>query len=439
MYYGQKKSPIVIVDAYSSGRYLIPSFHAAGYPCIHIKSGFVPAGFQRHYELALAKSDRHFAFEEYDNNVDSLADQLAPLNVKCILAGSEGGVELADQLNTKLDLEFAHSSQNASARRDKFLMQDALFHAGITSIKQQLVKTGDELAQWCTDHGFFPIVLKPLKSCGTDGVFVCHNKAEAEDAFYNLRGRRDFFDQENRAVLCQEFIRGIEFEVNGVACRNVPFITGVWRSNKRLRHSYPVYDNIRLVAPHDASYNILTDYVCDVCRVLGINNGAFHAEVMMTDRGPVLIEVAARLGGGYDPYIDHECLGYSQTSKLVQACLNPDQFIRDSMTPAQNTRQFEVAYVFMIAEQAGLVSALPDDSFSLLPGFVGLEYYRNIGEIQRETKDLITSPGELVLMHEDKNCIEHSIAAFRSLEADFYTKAIKFDITNAFLSNPADV
>lgn len=52
-----------------------------------------------------------------------------------------------------------------------------------------------------------------------------------------------------------------------------------------------------LVDPEDPVVDVLFSYVCQVLDATGVRNGPAHVEVMITDDGPRLIEIGARLAG----------------------------------------------------------------------------------------------------------------------------------------------
>lgn len=209
------KEVIVIIDAWSGGKYLIPAFQALGYFCLHVQSPFLPAVFVADNQLAIARSDRHIV---HDGDIETLLSVLQPYVIKAILAGSEGAVALADRLNDSLALAFSNQFELSAARRNKFLMQEQLAREGVVSINQRLIADCDELKQWLARHGRWPVVLKPVQSAGTDGVFICHDFAQAIKAFDAILAKNDLFGGPNREVLCQEFLAGEEFVINGIAC-----------------------------------------------------------------------------------------------------------------------------------------------------------------------------------------------------------------------------
>ncbi|MCX2195169.1 hypothetical protein LD112_25290 [Pantoea agglomerans] len=121
---------------------------------------------------------------------------------------------------------------------------------------------------------------------------------------------------------------------------------------------------------------MLTAYTAQVCQTLGINNGAFHAEVMMTSGGgPVLIEIGARVAGGADPYIIEECLGHSQISKLAQAVLHPAKFLQECRRQHDFSGHRRAAYVYMISPSPGRVQVSPEEKFIKIDGVISVNYH----------------------------------------------------------------
>ncbi|MEN4591731.1 dapdiamide A synthase [Pantoea agglomerans] len=411
------KEVIVIIDAWSGGKHLIPAFQALGYFCVHVQSTFLPEVFIADNQLAIARSDRNIV---HDGNIETLLSQLQPYTIKAILAGSEGAVELADCLNDAMELTFSNQFELSAARRNKYLMQEQLALKGVASINQRLAEHSDELQQWLESHARWPVVLKPIQSAGTDGVFICHDLVQALQAFDAILAKKDFFGSPNQEVLCQEFLVGEEFVVNGIACQGEYFFTELWQSKKQQRNGFPVYETQYLHYQNDADFDVLTAYTARVCQALGINNGAFHAEVMMTSGGPVLIEIGARVAGGADPYIIEECLGHSQISKLAQAVLHPAKFLQECRRQHDFSGHRRAAYVYMISPSPGRVKVSPEAKFIKIDGVISVNYHYAPGDIQQVTCDLLSSPGVIIAIRDNPALLKQTIAEIRDVEADFY-------------------
>ncbi|WP_423392351.1 ATP-grasp domain-containing protein [Burkholderia sp. LMG 21824] len=413
----QRKDIIVIVDGWSGGKYLIPAFQSLGYFCMHVQSQFVPAVFDADNRLAIARSDRHVV---HDGDFDALLATLTPYSIRAVLPGSESGVLLADQINDALGLSFANEFKYSHARRDKHAMQARIAQAGLASIEQCLVEDRTALRAWLARHDRWPVVVKPVQSAGTDGVAICHTIEQADAAFASIVSRHDLFGRRNASALCQAYLDGEEYVVNGVACDGRCFFTELWHSTKRQYEGVPVYETQYLRYRDDAVFDALTAYAAEVCKALGIRNGPFHAEIMLTARGPVLIEIGARIAGGADPYVIEQCLGHSQVSKVVQAVVRPDEFLREQADPQDHRGHRRAAYIFMISPYTGVVRDTPEASFIAIDGVISVNYHHVRDDIQQRTRDLMSSPGVVIALGADATQLDHTIAAVRAAEAAFY-------------------
>lgn len=413
----QRKKIIIIIDAWSGGKYLIPAFQSLGYFCLHVQSPFVLPVFDTDNQLAAARSDRHVV---HDGHLEGLLETLSCYQVQAVLPGSESGVQLADQLSAALGLGFANGLAHSPARRDKHAMQAAIAEAGLASIEQCLVDDLATLRSWLAKHNRWPVVVKPRQSAGTDGVAICHTREQAEAAFAAIVAKQDLFGQQNLNALCQAYVAGEEYVVNGVACDGRYFFTDLWHSGKRQCAGAPVYETQSLRYCHDAEFEALTAYTAAVCRALDIRNGPFHAEVMLTDNGPVLIEIAARIAGGADPYVIEQCLGHSQVSKLVQAVVRPAAFLREQVRPPDCPAHRHAAYIFMISPHRGVVQDTPEADFIAIDGVISVHYHYARGDIQAPTLDLISAPGVVIALAADAARLKATVAEVRMAEAAFY-------------------
>ena len=78
-----------------------------------------------------------------------------------------------------------------------------------------------------------PLIIKPVESCGSDGVKLCKTMGEAEAHFNLLMTGQRKLGAQGAAVLCQEFLQGKEYVVDCVTRDGVHKTTFVWVYDKR--------------------------------------------------------------------------------------------------------------------------------------------------------------------------------------------------------------
>lgn len=81
--------------------------------------------------------------------------------------------------------------------------------------------------------GPFKCVVKPNESAGTDSVFLCTSEEETMQAFSAINGHANGLGHTNHGALCQEFLSGTEFVIDGVSRDGVYKVTAIWEYDKR--------------------------------------------------------------------------------------------------------------------------------------------------------------------------------------------------------------
>ncbi|MCC3766444.1 ATP-grasp domain-containing protein [Streptomyces sp. UNOC14_S4] len=314
----------VIVDGHAMGNYLPAAFARQGVQVIHVFS-------DRSVQNVLAVPDlsAYLASFDADGDEDALVAELRQWSPICVTTGSEMGVEMSDRLSEKLGLE-GNGTALSAARRDKYEMLEALRRAGIRCVQQFKGSDPDELADWAERLASYPVVVKPMSSTGSDGVHFCADRAAVVAAAQSIQSSADLFGRRNAEVLVQERMDGTEYIVDAVSGRGRRFLAGVWRYEKRMLESgRRIYDKDVLLASDEEPAEELASYVYTVLDALGIDYGAAHAEVMMTDSGPMLVEVAARMNGNSHPEFHSACMDANQADLVALAAVDPDAFIKE--------------------------------------------------------------------------------------------------------------
>jgi biotin carboxylase len=159
-------------------------------------------------------------------------------------------------------------------------------------------------------------VVKPLQSAGSEDVYLCTRKEQAEDAFHRIMGKTDGLGDVNESVLVQEFLEGREFAVDKVSRDGVHKVVAIWEYEKRPTNgSSFTYYGRRLRDPELPEVRKSILYGDKVLDALAIRHGPSHMEIIYNEEtGPCLVEVGARCHGGEGEWlpIAEECIGFTQ-------------------------------------------------------------------------------------------------------------------------------
>jgi len=187
--------------------------------------------------------------------------------------------------------------------RDKSRSRAELTRAGIAQPRFALVSDLPAAVEAAARIGY-PVVTKPRGMGASVGVARADDPAGLAAAFgIAERARRAGPPVYEDGVLIEELVDGPEISIDGAVFggRYQPFCL----ARKDLGPP-PYFEEIgHLVDAADplAEDPALAELLAEAHRSLGVRDGVTHTEVRLTSRGPVIIEVNARLGGDLIPYL----------------------------------------------------------------------------------------------------------------------------------------
>ena len=187
--------------------------------------------------------------------------------------------------------------------RDKHLTRAALTGSGLPQPRYALAGSLSEADAAARRIGF-PVVLKPRGMGASAGVVKVGQAGEMAEAFtVAARASHAGPPAFEAGLLVEELVQGPEISVDGVVAAGEyrPFCL----ARKRLGPA-PYFEETGHIV--NAADPLLEDaglqhVLAEAHRALGLADGITHTEVRMTARGPVIIEVNARLGGDMIPYL----------------------------------------------------------------------------------------------------------------------------------------
>ncbi|MEM1282584.1 MAG: ATP-grasp domain-containing protein [Chlamydiota bacterium] len=393
----------MIVDAYSSASYFPKAFEKKGYDCVHIQSSDeVLKVFEESFHI-----NEFVANYIYRGDLEEITRSLKNYSVLCVIAGCECGVELADAISESLNLK-SNGTRLSEARRNKHKMAEALKAASLPTPKNFKTASWSKLMDWKREESVdYPIVLKPLKSAGSDSVRICKNESELKDAFYNIAGKRNILGLVNDEVFAQSFLKGSEFIVNSVSMNGKMYVVAILKGKKIFLEGIGyIYDREIMMKRRGDKQDALISMHEKVINALNINHGPAHGEYMLTDDGPVMIEVAARIAGGVNPKGNDESVGYNQMDLTV------DSYVDEKHFELMTKKDYELKKQFYDIELNALCEGIVGDTegflqkISQLPSYSSAHLKVSTGSKVSKTIDLVSSLCNVILVHDDKTVIK---------------------------------
>ncbi|MCF6766502.1 ATP-grasp domain-containing protein [Thiotrichales bacterium 19S3-7] len=301
---------VVIVDAFSGGKYLTQVLSKAGFHLIHLLSEEGAQYYKGHPESV-------FFVEKLDlkaRNIKDILTDLSKYNVKAVVPGCESGVYTAELLSNKLSLP-SNEMSTSQIRRDKALMQQAIKSNGLKSIKEQVI-CEDSINEILSNFDSYPAIIKTIDEGASINVYMCTNKVDAFRIINKLINSQSVFGKPIKKVLIQEKLNGIELIVNTISTKGSHFITDIWKYEKTYIDGGGVIAD--LVILDDLSYSeSFYEYVYGSLDAVGISNGLSHMELFNDNDSFTLVEVGARImGGDFDAKLWNTVTSLSQAEAL---------------------------------------------------------------------------------------------------------------------------
>jgi len=429
---------VVVVDPYSTGRFYLYGLKARGFPIICVRSTrSVDPVFSKVYEAHKEYFVKTLDFEDFDG-LSSLVDEirtLTPKEIAAVIPGSDVGVVLGEELSEALGMELSNGTERLLQRTDKASMQDRLRECGIPACEQ--IKSGnlEELLSWAHARGDWPLVAKPSGGCGSDGVFFCRCEQDLRSAHAEIVGKMNPKGGVNDTVALQEFLAGDEYIVDTVSKNGQHLCVSIWSQGKRKDLPWNptgiITTENRLLQPTGPVQDVLVDYVFQVLDALDYKHGPCHTEVMVTARGPILIEVNCRMHGVQGPLAMELATGINKADhsldvfvdgavnfeKLYASCpshQSPNSH-RYLYPVVKHSAQLVLCSPFGGPLTKGVKEAIADLQ---LPSVV--EVISRYGKSDRvmQSSDLQTSPGTVLMVNESEQQLLEDICRLREAEED---------------------
>lgn len=228
---------------------------------------------------------------------------------------------------------------------DKGEMIKTFESAGVAHPWYFILQSPAEILEYMSNISF-PCVTKPIDNSGSRGVVLVNSKEDLVKAveYSYANGRKG-------GVIIEEYLQGNEVSVEVIVINGIV-------------HVLQVTDKLTTGAPHfvemghsqpsrldKKAVNAIQNLAKRAVISLGIDNSPAHVEIMLTQDGPKMIELGARMGG--DCIASH-LVPLSTGIDMVQATIEIALGMKPDITPKFH-RGASIRY---IREQLGTIKAI---------------------------------------------------------------------------------
>ena len=197
----------------------------------------------------------------------------------------------------------ANAPAAVRATRDKQAMREALARSGVPQ-PGFMVASVDADPRVVAAGARFPCVLKPLVLSASRGVIRADSAAEFVKAWQRLSAilaepEVQALGEGARKILVEDFVPGVEVALEGMLTDGR--LTTLALFDKPDPLDGPFFEETIYVTPSrlpEPAQKAIADCAAEAARALRLTDGPVHVELRLNERGPWLIELAARSIGG---------------------------------------------------------------------------------------------------------------------------------------------
>jgi biotin carboxylase len=288
-----------------------------------------------------------------------------------IAPGIDFPVAIAARIAERHHLPHPLSAAVAQVVTSKLRQRERLHEQGVPTAAYRVAASVGEAQAAAATLGL-PVVVKPPDRQGQRGITVVEDPAHVEIAFEDaLAAAR------GNVVMVERLVAGPELTVNAFSVDGtfVPLTV-----TDRVVAEPPAFGvALAHVWPSELDEEIVgaaTALARDAAAALAIENGPTYTQVLVGAEGPVVGEVAARLGGGHDAELCLAALDVDLNTLAIDAALGDEITAErlDDRDPADGaTIRFLVAPEGVLESVEGIDEAEADD------GVAWIRVYRDPG------------------------------------------------------------
>ena len=194
------------------------------------------------------------------------------------------------------------SIESARLATNKLEMKERFASDGVPIPWFSPVNSAKELCQLVSKQGL-PLVIKPVDSCGSRGVLRLTPSVDLEWAYEVAQGHSP-----SGRVMLEEFLPGPQVSTESLVIDGQVYTPGFADRNYEFleRYSPHIIENGGQLPTHldMTTQQAVHRLVQHAATSMGIREGVVKGDIVVTDDRPYVIEIAARLSGGY--FCTHE-------------------------------------------------------------------------------------------------------------------------------------
>ena len=259
--------------------------------------------------------------------------------------------------------------ETAVKATDKFEMIKAFKAYGVPSPWFFVVDKKDELSEHKAEITF-PCIIKPTDNAGSHGVAKV-------SSFDELLISYDYahVNSRNGKVIVEEFLEGPEVSVEVMVINNV---VNILQITDKITTEAPHFVEMGHTQPSRLSSKTqfaIRQVTEAACRAVGIDKGPAHVEMKVTTKGPIMIELGARMGGdNITTHLVPLSTGIDMVGSTIKVALGELPKVTPTLCLGSAIRYFKAPL--------GIIKSIDNiEKASRIPGVKQIVFTKQVGEL----------------------------------------------------------
>lgn len=291
-------------------------------------------------------------------DVEKISDFCKMQNIEAVLSDEcDIAMPVIADLGERLNFHTL-SQEVARLYTDKFMMREFCKEHGLRYPEYRLCKKPDDAVALLNETGR-PIIIKPLDSNASHGVFTIRNKNDVYKHFSEAIS----YSRREKMVLAERYINGTEFTIDGIKTPKRHFTLAI-SEKKHFEHNENIaYELFFRHKSDDYDYDRLREVNDQFVLKSGLEYGFTHAEYKIENGEYYLIEIGARGGGNEISSLVTQYMSGHDTYKYLINCALGNVLEEDFSIQSGYKDRAAVLYFFRTPVGGGKVKAIYGEDF----------------------------------------------------------------------------
>lgn len=280
---------------------------------LDIKSMGIQTVVCDYYPDAPGKKLGDFAYDLSTTDIDQMMQVAEKHQIDGVIcAFSDRNIPICYEIAKRLGLPTFYTKEVIEIITDKIKMKAHFQKHGFPILKYKIIR--EDFSDAELEEFVFPVIIKPVDSSGSKGVYVCETMCEVRE---NFRHSADESVNHRGEVIVEEYYPTDEISVTAWVKNGKSYVTCIYDIGKNFEKNV-VLSSVVFPSKYTnpTMYPQIEKLVQELTDSLKIEEGPITVQCFIGDRGLKVSEYIYRLAGG-SPYLYTQYMGGPNLAKML--------------------------------------------------------------------------------------------------------------------------